>query len=447
MNDESLRIPPHSAAAERAVLGSLLTGAALVHDVGLEEDDFFLMAHRLIYRAMQSLVMQGKPVDIVLVLDAMASAGILADVGVDTLNGLAEAGPVKNVEAHATLVRNHAQARGLHALAHTLWTATADTWRDVASDAIASMLGRSHETGRWDCDLREALHAGLEIVERAIEADGSLVGIDTGFKWLNEILGGWHDSDLTVIGARPAMGKTALLLQLALNAQVPLGIVSAEMPRGQLALRMVANQGHVNATSLRNASRLSGDDWQRITNASASLVGRPVWILDKPAPSLAEVVHFARRVVTQHQCRILFVDYMQRIKARDQSLPKHEQIGEIAMGLKELARELDIPVVVLAQVNREVEKRTNKRPAMGDLKDSGAIEQEADAVLLLYRDEIYNDGSPDKGIAEICIDKNRHGPTGTVRVAWIGEYMQFGELAPSTYADSRGSRGGYRGSS
>ena len=427
------KAPPHSTAAERAVLGALVTGTLLLRDTGLEEDDFFLPAHKLIYRAKQSLVEQSEPVDIVTVLDAMESAGTLADVGVDTLSSLADAGPAKNVGAHAAIVRDHAQARGLHALAQKLLTSTANTWRDMASNAVSTLLAQSHETGRWDCNLNEALATGLYIVERAVEAGGTLVGIDTGFKWLNEVLGGWHDSDLTVIGARPAMGKTALLLQLALNANVPLGIVSAEMPRGQLALRMIANQGRVNATSLRNASRLGDDDRLRITDATASLTGRPVWILDKPAPSLAEVVHFARRLVTQHQCRILFLDYLQRIKARNLSLPRHEQIGEIAMGLKELARELDIPVVVLAQVNREVERRNDKRPMMGDLSNSSEIEKEADAVLLLYRDEVYNADSPDTGIAEIIIDKNRHGPTGTVRVAWVGKFMRFGDLAPTTY--------------
>jgi len=431
-------MPPHCARAERAVLGALLAGASLVRDVDLKEDDFYLAAHRLIYRAMQSLVMQGKPVDIVTVLDAMTSAGTLADVGVNTLNGLAEAGPAKNIEAHATLVRNHAQARGLHALAHTLQTATADTWRDVASDAVASMLAQSRETGRWDCDLQDALLAGINVVEHAYAHDDELVGIDTGYQRLNEVFGGWHNSDLVVIGARPAMGKTALLLQLALNAKVPVGIVSAEMPRDQLALRLVANVGRVDATRLRNAKNLMDDDWPRITSAVGRLQNCRFRILDQPAPTLAEISNFARRVTTQHGGQALFLDYIQRIKPRDRSIPKHEQVGEIVLGLKELARELDIPVIALAQVNREVEKRVNKRPQMGDLKHSGEIEQEADTVILLYRDEVYNEDSSEKGAVELIIDKNRHGPIGTTKLAWRGEFMQFTELAPPHAIDSRG---------
>lgn len=432
-DDIAVLIPPHNANAERSVIGAILIGIANPAAAELSPDDFYLHDHRLIFDAMAELHALRRPVDIVTLADFMDSRGQLEEIGGMPAFGVFADSPatIKSFATHAGIIRNHARARQLRALAPALMGATGDDWEDTANDVVGMLLSQSRTTGKWDCDLRSALRAGVDAIEAAHER-GGLVGVNTGFARLNELFGGFQRSDLIVIGARPAMGKTAFLLNLAMNADAPVGIVSAEMPREQLALRLIARTGRVNATRLRNAD-LHNDDWQKVATASSQLMGKQAWILDKPAPSLAEVANFARRLTTQHNIRALYLDYLQRVRPRDRSLPKHEQIGELAMGLKELARELDIPVIALAQVNREVEKRMNRRPSMGDLKHSGEIEQEADCVMLIYRDEVYNEGSTDKGIAEIIIDKNRHGEIGTVKLGWRGEYMTFSDFAPSVY--------------
>ena len=434
-SDIAAIIPPNNVNAERSVIGAILVGIADTGAADLSPDDFYLHDHRLIFDAIRDLDSRRKPVDVVTVAELMEARGTLEEIG--GMPGLGVfhdcAASLKSFPAHAEIVRGHAKARELRALASRLMSANGDDWEDVASDVVSLLLTQSRTTGKWDCDLKAALRAAVNVIETAHDADG-LVGVDTGFTRLNELFGGFQRSDFIVIGARPAMGKTALLLNLAMNANDPVGIVSAEMSREQLALRLISRQGRINATKLRNAD-LHSDEWSKVTAASAALAGRQVWILDKPAPSLAEVANFARRMKTQHGIRALYLDYLQRMRPRDRGLPKHEQVGEIAMGLKELAREIDIPVITLAQVNRDVEKRTNRRPSMGDLKHSGEIEQEADCVMLIYRDEVYHDDTPDRGLAEIIIDKNRHGEIGTVKLGWRGEYMQFSNFAPSVYGE------------
>lgn len=434
-DDLGVMIPPNNVNAERSVIGAILVGTADPGSAQLSPKDFYLHDHRLIFEAMRDLHSRRQPVDVVTVAEAMEAAGHLDDIGGMPAFGVFHdwAATIKSFPSHADIVRGHAKARELRAIASRLMSANGDDWEDVAGDVVSTLLATSRTTGRWDCDLKSALRAGIDVIESAHDSDG-LVGVDTGFTRLNELFGGFQRSDFIVIGARPAMGKTAFLLNLAMNANAPVAIVSAEMPREQLALRLIARQGRINATRLRNAD-LHADDWHKITAASGVLMQREAWILDKPAPSLAEVANFARRMKTQHGIRALYLDYLQRMRPRDRGLPKHEQVGEIAMGLKELARELDIPVITLAQVNRDVEKRTNRRPSMGDLKHSGEIEQEADCVMLIYRDEVYHDDTPDRGLAEIIIDKNRHGEIGTVKLGWRGEYMQFSNFAPSVYGE------------
>lgn len=436
MPDEiAAMIPPNNVNAERSVLGAIFVGIADTGSAQLSPEDFYLHDHRMIFEAMRDLHARRQPVDVVTVAEALESAGHLDDIGGMQALGVFHdcAATIKSFSAHADIVRGHAKARELRAIASRLMSASGDDWEDVAGDVVSTLLATSRTTGRWDCDLKSALRAGIDVIEAAHDSDG-LVGVDTGFTRLNELFGGFQRSDFIVIGARPAMGKTAFLLNLAMNANVPVAIVSAEMPRDQLALRLISRQGRINATRLRNAD-LHADDWQKITAASGVLMQRDAWILDKPAPSLAEVANFARRMKTQHGVRALYLDYLQRMRPRDRSIPKHEQIGELAMGLKELARELDMPVIALAQVNRDVEKRVNRRPSMGDLKHSGEIEQEADCVMLIYRDEVYNDSTPDRGLAEIIIDKNRHGEIGTVKLGWQGEHMNFSNFAPTVYGE------------
>jgi len=221
------------------------------------------------------------------------------------------------------------------------------------------------------------------------------------------------------------------LLNLASAHEEPSGIISAEQGREQIGLRGIAINGRVSAHAMRLA-KLNDHDWPKITNAVSYMKDRKIRLNDQPGISLTELVRQARQWKYQYDIKILYIDYIQRIKA-NKKLPKHEQVGEVAMALKELARELDIPVVALAQVNRDVEKRGDKRPNMSDLKDSGSIEQEADNIMSLYRDEVYSEDSPDKGIAEVNVLKNRHGPTGMIRVSWIAQFMIFEDMEKPVY--------------
>lgn len=417
--------PPHSEQAERAVLSAIIAGIAF-DDLQLDPDDFYLLKHRIVYEAATKLAQSREAVDIVTIADQIEAAGRSAEIG--GMAGLGEfTDPVRNIQAYANIVRDNAQARKLVKLGMHLISANAKNWREYNDEVVSTLLAQTHTTKNWDCDLTAALRDGVDAIERAFRADG-LVGINTGFERLNHIFGGYHDSDLYVFGARPSMGKSAYLLNSACAAGVPVAIVSGEMPRGQLALRMISAIGGIDSMRLRNAD-LEDADWPKITRATAELQQRNMQILDKPAPTISEVTNFARRAKRDHGARIVFVDYIQRLKSSDRKQPKHEQVSDVVMGLKELARELHVPVVALAQVNRDVEKRVNKRPSMGDLKDSGAIEQEADAVVLIYRDEVYNADTPDAGVAEFIVDKNRHGRIGMTKLAWDGAHMRFRDLA------------------
>ena len=279
---------------------------------------------------------------------------------------------------------------------------------------------------------------GIKAVNReliaAVERGGPQYGVPSGLAKLDKILLGFHPGDLVVIGARPSQGKTALLLNMADAANVPCGIVSAEQAAMQILQRMVAIRSGVSAERIR-AGELHDQDWPHLTEAAASLHATNTWIFDRGAPSITDVQRTARRWANGHGIKALYVDYIQRIRGGDPRAPRHERVGEVAQGLKDIARELGIPVIALAQVSREVEKRNDKRPLMGDLSDSSEIEKEADQIVMLYRDEVYNHESSDRGTAELRIEKNRHGRIGFVRCAWLAESMRFRDLDGSYYTD------------
>jgi replicative DNA helicase len=263
---------------------------------------------------------------------------------------------------------------------------------------------------------------------------GKIPGVPSGLAKLDHLLGGWHDGDLTILGARPAMGKTAMLVKFMLAAGVSCGVISAEQPAQQLGARAMSAHSHVDASRFRSGA-FEDEDIGRLMRAVSELVEHPCLIYDRSAPSIADVVRMARKWRHNSGIRVLFVDYVQRIEASnaDKRTPKHERVGEVVRGLKSLARDLEIPVVALAQVNRDVEKRADKRPNMGDLADSSEIEKEADAVLTLYREAVYFDkgGVNERNqpvrphVAEINVEKNRHGPCGYVECIWIPESMRF----------------------
>lgn len=430
MTDHVLTPPSHSVQAEQAVLGGLLINPKslpFVQDI-VASDDFYRHEHRLIFRAIESLANDGDEIDVVTVAEELESQDVIDETGgLPYLGELHQNTPAaKNVGSYARLVANHAKARKIATLSRDMLCATGDDWQNIADNVMRELLAIAGVQRKWECGLADALNGAIDIVEAAYQRKG-LVGVPTGLTKLDSLMGGLHETDLIVVGGRPSMGKTAFMLRCVLAADCPVGIISGEQPRDQVALRMAGMEGRLNASRLRNG-QLKDDEWPVLTSSVSKLNKRLVQINDQPGITIAQIVRQARTWKQQHDIGVLFVDYLQKIKTTSKTDKRHEQVGEVAQELKNLAKELRIPVVALAQVNRSVESRTDKRPRMGDLKDSGEIEQEADTAILLYRDEVYDDESKDKGTAELIVDKNRHGPTGFIRVAWVGECMRFDDL-------------------
>jgi replicative DNA helicase len=437
MDMPMLRVPPNAVDAEQSVLGGLMLAPDRVEDVAdrLAESDFYRKDHRLIFRAIMELSARGQPCDTVTLGDWFERADLDGLMGgssylVELSNNTPSAA---NITAYADIVRERSVRRQVIGLATNIVEQAYGgdaNGAQLLDTSIAELMAMQKVETRYEFTLRQAIGLAINAAHAAGELpDGEIPGIHTGLKKLDEVLGGWHNSDLTIIGARPAMGKTALLLNLALAANVPCGLVSAEQPAQQIGSRVMSIESHVPAMRMRNG-RFDESDLPRLDAAARRLIERQCMIYDRSAPTIADVSRIARKWKQQNGIRILFVDYVQRIEASqtDRRTPKHERVGEVVRGLKDLARDLDIPVVSLAQVGRQVEARTDKRPGMGDLSDSSEIEKEADQILTLYRDEVYDENSEHKGIAEIDVCKNRHGPNGVVRCAWLAETMRFANL-------------------
>lgn len=405
--------------SERYVIGALIAQPQRFGTVDLLPEHFTRPIHRRMFEALLSLDAAGEAIDIITVRDQLDR-----DDQPEIIALARDYFGAANLEAHADRVRQAYQQRQAAEIAQRL-TQSLGHDRDAIDTAISDLMALNVSRRNHEYTLRQALSSAVDHLDAVMHGE-IRPGLSTGFEALDKKLGGLHDQDLVVIGGRPAMGKTAMGLRLALNAGVPVGFISGEQGYQQIAQRAIAIEGRVPLARMRNG-QLHEDDWPKITSANGRLHQRAFRIFDKPSPTLADVRNVARAWKHHHGLGLLVIDYLQRMKG-DARLPKHERVGEIVIGLKELARELEIPVVALAQVNRDVERRHEKRPNMADLKDSGDIEQEADQVMLLYRDDVYNLDSDQKGKAEILIDKNRHGPVGVIRVAWHQEWVRFDNL-------------------
>ncbi|KAF1005453.1 MAG: Replicative DNA helicase [Luteibacter sp.] len=431
-----LRVPPHSTEAEQAVLGGLMLAPGRIDAVAshLNATDFYRRDHQIIYQAMVTLAQRGQPCDAITLGEWFERNGFV-DVDAAYLIEVANATPsAANIAAYAQIVHGHSTRRRVIDAATQLTErafALGDEPADLLDSGIAELMGMQRVEQGSEYTLRQALTLAFDAAMAAQARGGKIPGIPTGLSDLDDVLGGLHDSDLVIIGARPAMGKTALLLNFALGDDSPAGLISAEQPAVQIGSRLLSIEGGVNASRLRNGSH-DEEDLGRMSNAVGRLLApeapRELMVFDRAAPTIAEVMRTARRWKQQYGIRRLLVDYVQRIKGTNPKDSRIDQVGEVAQGLKGIARELNIPVVALAQVNRKVEERSDKRPGMGDLANSSELEKEADQILMLYRDEVYNPESPDKGIAEINVEKNRHGPTGFVRAVWRPETMQFRDM-------------------
>lgn len=422
--------------SEHQILGALIKKNSLFQVCDLVPEEFENENNAEIFGAISTLIGRDIPADMVTVYEHL-----LRETGrnyIDLLNtvhmgALETSLQPKYFTEHTRMVRESFKRRKALGIVETLrYELTERKNFDAIDTAISSLMQIEKSQRKYSHTLDECVLAALEMVEEAFEKDG-MVGVPTGLKDLDENLGGFHDTDLIVIGARPAMGKTALLLNFANSAGKPVGICSGEQGGAQVGLRFISIVGDMDSQKLRTA-KLSDGDWAHLTATVSALKGRSIYVNDEPSPSIATIKRQAREWKYRYNIAALYVDYIQKIKGSDTSKSKTEQVTEVVEDLKSLAKELDIPVVALAQVKREVESRGG-RPGMGDMSDASAIEKEADVIMTLYRDEVYNPDSPDKGKAEIDVCKNRHGPIGIVPATFIGKFMQFKDLAPNHYRE------------
>jgi replicative DNA helicase len=418
--------------AEEAVLGGVMLRNELFHEVAalLSTDHFTSPFRRRVWTALRDRILAGEPADGVTVGELMPDGNTAAAV-IDLCTNTFSAA---QVPAYAEIVRKNWRDREGGAIAQRLLAGIRSNEDGAVDEAIGALLNLNSTQTECEFTGKQAMLMAWEQANKAYENGGRLPGITTGLSALNDILGGWHDSDLTIIGARPAMGKTALMVGLAEASSadgVPTGLISAEQPANQLGIRRLSLASSVGAANIR-AGRIEDEGWARMNAGVSGTKDRPMWIYDRSAVTLDELVGVARKWKHTHGIGILFIDYAQRI-----TVPGADRITEvatIARGLKNLARNLQIPVVSLAQVKAAVDTRIDRRPTAGDLANSDELTREADQILMLYRDQVYNRDSQDRGIAEILIEKNRHGPTGFKRVSFHEETMRFADLA---YEDFR----------
>lgn len=410
---------------ENAVIAALLLENAHFPSLDLEAGDFAQESCRQAFAVIGQLIARQTPADLLTV-----SGHLKAQTGREwrpLLGDMIESSVTSNPVAYAQVVRKAARKRRGAEIATNLLSQLGEGQENAVDAAVRDLMALNMSRKNFDCSLKTALLSAVDEIEAAQKSQGSLRGITSGLRDLDECLGGFHESDLIVIGARTGVGKTAILLNFADSAGVPVGIISAEQARAQIALRLISRNAKISVHTMR-IGKLTPDDYDRLTPRTAALMDRKIWVNDQPAPTLDDVIRQARKWKFEHGIKALYVDYIQRIRG-EQKLPLREQVRSIVMGLKELARELDIPVIALSQINRRVEERANKRPGLSDLVESGSIEQEADQILLGYRDEVYNPESSRKGIFELNVAKNRHGPTGNIECAWIAQYMTITDLA------------------
>lgn len=432
------RVPPHSVEAERAVLAGLVLRPTVIGQIAplLTPEDFYIPTHQALYAAALALHADNKPVDLVTIAEHLRDMGMLEQGGgAACIADLAQAHvSAANAEYYATLVRDKAIQRNLIEAGANIFSAGFDTSRDLAGlidEAEQSVMAVSSRTSTGGFRAVKALVG--EVVESVLKpaADG-VTGLPTGYPELDAITRGLQPSDLIIIAARPAMGKTALALNLAMRAAIsegsPVGIFSLEMSERQLVQRMISLWGKIPQEQL-STGRLSKAEGARFFETADLLSTAPLFINETPAISTLELRSQARRLKAEQGLGLVVVDYLQLMRSSRHTDSRELEISDISRSLKALAKELDIPVIALSQLNRKVEERKDNRPMLSDLRESGAIEQDADIVVFLYRDEIYKPDSPKKGIAELIIGKHRNGRTGTVELAFLPQYTAFEPLA------------------
>ncbi len=445
---DNLKVPPHSVEAEQSVLGGLLLDNSkwdIVSEM-LMEKDFYRHNHRLIFKGIAQLAKESLPLDVITVSEELNRLGELDSAGGQNYLGeLARNTPsAANIRAYADIVRERAVLRKLLAVAGEIsdgaFNTQGRTSTELLDEAERSVFQISEERTKEGGPeyVNPILTRTLERIDTLFHSDEAITGVSTGFRDLDESTSGMQPSDLIIVAARPSMGKTAFAMNLVENALMgsgkPVLVFSMEMPADALIMRMLSSMGRINQTRLR-AGNLEEDDWPRLTSAVSLLKDKPLYIDDSASLSPTEVRSRARRIAreTKQDFGLIMIDYLQLMQVPGMTEGRTAEISEISRSMKALAKELNCPVVALSQLNRSLEQRPNKRPISSDLRESGAIEQDADVIMFIYRDEYYNEDSPDKGMAEIIIGKQRNGPIGTIKLAFQGQFTKFEDLAPGSY--------------
>lgn len=440
----SQRTPPHSVEAEQSVLGSLMLDERAWETVAetLQDNDFYRHDHRLIFRAIQHLVAQEQPIDVVTVAEELEERAQLEKAGGPAyLSRLVDMTPsIDNCAAYAEIVRERSQQRRLIEAATDIMQRAYETEGESsltlisdAEKAIALIAEGSRKDGGPQA-VGPILKNTLETLERMFEQPDGLTGLTTGFTEIDARTSGLQKADLVIVAARPSMGKTTYSMNLVENALLatkrPCLVFSMEMPSESIVMRMLSSIGKIDQTRIRSG-KLIDEDWPKLSAAVNLLKDLPLYIDDTPALTPQEMRARARKVYRENNndLAMIMVDYLQLMRVSGKSEGRTQEISEISRTLKAIAKEFNCPMIALSQLNRSLEQRPNKRPVMSDLRESGAIEQDADIIQFIYRDEVYNEDSPDKGVAEIITGKHRNGPIGIDRLAFIGKYTRFENLA------------------
>lgn len=445
---DAVKLPPHSIEAEQSVLGGLMLDNNAWDTVSgkLTKEDFYRHEHQLIFNAMQDLSRRESPFDVLTIAEALKSTNTLTQAGGDSyLFELANNTPsVANIVAYADIVRERSVLRQMISVARDIADSAyqpegrgISELLDVAETKVFAIAEQSLVSG-GPTPINKLLGMAVDRIDKLFQNQQPITGMPSGFTDLDMMTTGFQPADLVIIAGRPSMGKTTFAMNICENAAVkekkPVLIFSMEMPGDALALRMISSLARLNQHDLR-VGKITDDDWARISATVAMMSELPIYIDDSPGLSPAEVRARARRIAKEHgQIGLIMLDYLQLMQVPGYGVENRTaEISEISRSLKALAKELKVPVLALSQLNRSLEQRADKRPVMSDLRESGAIEQDADLISFIYRDEVYNPETPDKGIAEIIIAKQRNGPIGRVRLSFIGEYTRFDNLANTAY--------------
>ena len=436
----ALKIPPHSIESEQAVLGGLFLDreAWLKVVEKIQAEDFYRKDHQIIFHAIAKLEADNKPYDIVTVSEWLENHQQLDQAGgLAYLAALAENTPsASNIAAYADIVRKRSILRQLiHVttdISETVFNPmgrNSEEILDFAEQAIFDIAEQETRGRRSYQPINNLLSSALDRIDELFRKKNPITGVETGFEDFDEQTAGLQPSDLIIVAGRPSMGKTSFAINIAENAAIKndlsVAIFSMEMPGEQLAMRMLASLARINQQKIRTGRLDSDDDWARLVSTVSMMQDKKIFVDDTPALTPAELRARCRRMTRENGLDMVIIDYLQLMQVPGTKENRATEISEISRSLKAMAKELKVPVIALSQLNRSLESRPNKRPVMSDLRESGAIEQDADVIVFIYRDEVYNEDSPDKGKAEIIIGKQRNGPIGTVPLTFLGQYTRF----------------------